>query len=138
MKFRFVGRTSQIGIVNVTFGQGLDLDAQTAHDCMFGRVGLVTEVDFDSVGLTEDEQQHYSDMDSHRDTRTNDPDFHVKKMKLHALCVAYREAYLKAAEAGDTFMAREEKAKAPAPVVILKPVPPTQSMKPADPQPATI
>lgn len=124
MRFYFVGSESHIGEVRVTaFGQALDLDPQTAHDCVMGRVGLVTEDEFKAADLSEEELMVYSEVISHKDAPK---EFLDKKRKLHMAAVAFYKKYQDGVEAGITFMN-------PAPVV--QPPKPTSMIVKSQPQP---
>lgn len=116
MLFRFVGSDSEIGHIRVhEFGTLLDLDAQTAHDAVLSRVGLVTDVDFQTTNITDEELTQFSDSHNHVDA----PDsFRQKVAKVHKMAASMHYDYLAAAAAGDTFMTRAAKSvQKPAPVV---------------------
>ena len=108
-RFRFIGIESSIGEVRLcTFGQAIDLDPETAHDCILGRVPLVTDEAFAAAGFTDEELNAHGDWKAHADD-TIDPVFKAKKLKLFSVLVVYRAQYEKDADAGNTFMARAAK-----------------------------
>ncbi len=109
MRFRFTGSESICGNVRIsTYGQLLDLDAATAHDCLLGHVGLLPDEDFQKLGFSDDELNQYADYDSHRQA---DPEFLEKKAASHRQASQLRVQYEKEAAEGNTFMAREKKAQ---------------------------
>ncbi len=116
MIFRYIAGESHCtptgansGVRITGFGSKVDLDAEMAHICISGRMGLLPEELFDSIGFTDDELEMHSDYDRHK-ADVIDPSFAEKKRKSHAMFVKYMGDYVKAADAGDTFMARAAKA----------------------------
>ncbi len=114
MRFKFIASESHIGEVRLcTYGQTVDLDAEMAHTCILGRVGLLPVDQFDSIGFTEDELERHADYAQHRHENI-DPVFAAKKQKSHAMFVKYMQDYTMAVAKGDTFMTREAAAAAAA------------------------
>lgn len=125
MLLRFVGSDSEIGQIRVhEFGTLLDLDAQTAHDAVLSRVGLVTDTDFQATGITDEELTQFTDSHQHVDAPV---EFKQKVSKLHKFAATLHHEYLAAVALGDTFMTRAAK---PAPK------PAQATMRPVDPVPA--
>lgn len=113
MLLRFVGSDSEIGQIRIhEFGTQLDLDAQTAHDAVMSRVGLVTEPDFQTANITDEELTQFTDRRQHVDSPEA---FRQKVAKLHKIAATMHHEYVTAAATGDTFMARSVK-PAPKPV----------------------
>lgn len=130
MLFRFVGSDSEIGQIRVhEFGTLLDLDAQTSHDAVMSRVGLVADADFQAIGITDDELTQFSDAHTHVDAPTT---FKEKVTKAHKIAAAMYHEYLVAATTGDTFMTRAAKpVQKPSSPRVVDPVP-TQAPAPKE------
>lgn len=129
--FRFVGIESEIGTARLTaFGQTVELDAESAHNCIMAQVGLVTEADFDAADFTDEEVSLHSDSDIII-RGDGDPVFMAKRVLVHADAVSYHSRYVTEAAAGKTFMSYAVTGKTR--VTTIAPSAPSQSVSPLAP-----